>query len=248
MSPASKEYPDRSLARDGDACGVEPQTHRHVGPAWEQPGARPANDNANNNPMSAGRKPHTELIVIGASAGGVSALLALLGPLPASYALPIVALLHLLPRHDSQLASVLGHRLALPVREPQDKEPVRAGHVYVASADYHLLIEADRCFAFSNEPAVSFARPSIDVLMTSAADAYGPTLAGVLLTGANMDGAEGMASIHVHGGLTLVQDPQDADVPTMPEAAIARCQPDHILPLKDMPHMLLQLAAAWTAR
>lgn len=192
-------------------------------------------------------RPPIELIVIGASAGGVSALLALLAPLPASFALPIVTVLHLLPRHDSQLGSVLGHRLALPVREPQDKEAVQAGHVYVASANYHLLIEADRCFAYSNEPPVSFARPSIDVLMASAADAYGPALAGVLLTGANMDGAEGMAAIHARGGLTIVQDPQDADVPTMPEAAIARSRPDHILPLRAISPMLQQLAAARNA-
>lgn len=196
--------------------------------------------------MKAARPP-IELIVIGASAGGVAALLTLLAPLPAGYALPIVVLLHLLPRHDSQLSHVLSHRLALPVREPQDKEPVLPGHVYVASANYHLLIEADHHFAFSNEPPVSFARPSIDVLMTSAADAYGPALAGVLLTGANMDGAEGMAAIQAGGGLTIVQRPEDADVPTMPEAAIARSRPDHILPLRDMPPLLLQLAAGRAA-
>ncbi|HEY9108829.1 MAG TPA: chemotaxis protein CheB [Roseateles sp.] len=183
----------------------------------------------------------TKLIVIGASAGGVAALLALLSPLPASYALPIVAVLHLLPRHASQLGSVLSHQLALPVREPQDKEPVRAGTVYVAGPDYHLLIEADRHFAYSSEPPVSFARPSVDVLMASAADAYGPALAGVLLTGANMDGAEGMAAIRAAGGLTIVQQPEDADVPTMPETAIARCQPDHILPLRGITALLLNL-------
>jgi two-component system chemotaxis response regulator CheB len=189
-------------------------------------------------------RPPIELIVIGASAGGVAALLALLRPLPKDFALPIVAVLHLLARHESQLAAVLSHHLALPVREPQDKEPVRAGAVYVASADYHLLIEADRSFAFSSEPPVSFSRPSIDVLMTSAADAYGPALAGLLLTGANMDGAEGMAAIHARGGLTIVQQPDDADVATMPEAAIARCRPHHILALKDMPPMLMKLASA----
>ena len=97
------------------------------------------------------------------------------------------------------------------------------------------------------EPPVCFARPSIDVLMTAAADAYGPALAGVLLTGANMDGAEGMAVIHALGGLTIVQEPQDADAPTMPEAAIARSQPDHILPLRDIGPMLLQLAAGRNA-
>lgn len=148
---------------------------------------------------------------------------------------------------DIELSSVEGHRLALPVHEPRDKEPVQAGHVYVASADYHLLIEADRRFAFSNEPPVSYARPSIDVLMASAADAYGPALAGVLLTGANRDGAEGMAAIHACGGLTIVQDPLDAEVPTMPAAAIARSKPDHVLPLRNIPPMLLQLAAARNA-
>jgi two-component system, chemotaxis family, protein-glutamate methylesterase/glutaminase len=189
-------------------------------------------------------RPPIELIVIGASAGGVAALLALLRPLPAGFALPIVVVLHLLARHESQLAAVLSHHLALPVREPRDKEPVCAGTVYVAGADYHLLIEADRSFAFSSDPPVSFARPSIDVLMASAADAYGPALAGLLLTGANMDGAEGMAAIHARGGLTLVQQPGDADVATMPEAAIARSRPDHILALKDMSSMLMKLASA----
>jgi len=186
--------------------------------------------------------PAIELIVIGASAGGVAALLGLLGPLPRNYPLPIVALLHLLPRHESQLGRVLAASLALPVREARDKERIADGTVYVASPDYHLLIETDRSFAFSGEPPVSFARPSIDVLMTSAADAYGPALAGVLLTGANVDGAEGMAAIHRAGGLTLVQTPGEADVPTMPQAAIARCPPDHVLPLAGIRRMLLRLA------
>jgi two-component system, chemotaxis family, protein-glutamate methylesterase/glutaminase len=173
-----------------------------------------------------------ELVVVGASAGGVAALLALLGPLPASYPLPVVAVLHLLPRHESRLGRVLAHRLALPAREARDKEAIAAGTVYLASPDYHLLIETDRSFSFSSEPPVSFARPSIDVLMSSAADAYGAALAGVLLTGANMDA----------GGLTIVQQPAEADVPTMPQAAIARCRPDHILPLQDIQRMLARLA------
>lgn len=193
-------------------------------------------------------RPPAELIVIGASAGGVSALLTLLSPLPAGFRLPIVALLHLLPRRESRLCSVLSHALSLPVREPVDKEVLQPGHVYVGSPDYHLLIELDRSVSYSGEPPVSFARPSIDVLMTSAADAYGPAAVGVLLTGANADGAEGMAAIRACGGITLVQDPADAEVPTMPEAAIARCRPDHILPLNDMPQMLLQLARTGGAR
>lgn len=193
-------------------------------------------------------RPPVELVVIGASAGGVSALLTLLSPLPAGFRLPIVALLHLLPRRESRLCSVLRHALTLPVREPVDKETIQPGCVYVGSPDYHLLVELDRSFSYSGEPPVSFARPSIDVLMTSAADAYGPAAVGVLLTGANADGAEGMAAIRARGGITLVQDPADAEVPTMPEAAIARCRPDHILPLNDMPQMLLQLARTGGAR
>ncbi|MBL8278082.1 MAG: chemotaxis protein CheB [Pelomonas sp.] len=189
-------------------------------------------------------RPRAELVVVGASAGGVSALMALLAPLPPNFPVPVVAILHLLPRRESRLCHVLGGLLALPVREPRDKEAIEPGHVYVASPDYHLLIELDRSFSFSGEPPVSFARPSIDVLMTSAADAYGPGLVGMLLTGANMDGAEGMAAIKARGGLTLVQDPADAEVPTMPQSAIDRCTPDHILPLQDMPQLLLRLARA----
>lgn len=197
--------------------------------------------NATRRLLAGGARPPVELVAIGASAGGVAALLTLLSPLPANYALPIVAVLHLLPRRQSQLGSVLAHRLALPVREAQDKEPIEPGHIYLASANYHLLVELDRTFSFSSEPPVSFARPSIDVLMDSAADAYGPALAGVLLTGANMDGAEGMAAIKSQGGLTVVQQPQDADVATMPQAAIDRCSPDHVMPLREIQQMLLRL-------
>lgn len=195
-------------------------------------------------PPSRQGRPRAELIVVGASAGGVSALMALLSPLPAGFPVPIVAVLHLLPRHPSQLCAVLGSTLALRVCEPVDKQPIEPGRVYVASPDYHLLIEHRRSFAFSSEPPVSFARPSIDVLMTSAADAYGPALVGVLLTGANMDGAQGMAAIRARGGLTLVQLPADAEVPTMPEAAIALGAPDHVLRVSEMPSLLLRLARA----
>lgn len=191
--------------------------------------------------LASGARPPVELVAIGASAGGVAALLTLLTPLPANFTLPIVAVLHLLPRRQSQLGSVLAHRLAVPVREAQDKEPIEPGTIYLASANYHLLVENDRSFSFSSEPPVSFARPSIDVMMASAADAYGPALAGVLLTGANMDGAEGMAAIKTQGGMTVVQQPQDADVATMPQAAIDRCAPDHVLPLRDIQQLLLRL-------
>jgi len=182
-----------------------------------------------------------ELIVVGASAGGVAALSALLSPLPAGYRLPIVAVLHLLPRHGSRLAEVLAHQLALSVCEPQDKEAIRPGTVYLASPDYHLLVEPERELSFSSEPPVGFARPSIDLLMASAADAYGPALAGILLTGANADGAEGLAAIKAAGGFTIVQHPADAEASTMPEAAIARCAPDLVLPLRGIAQWLREL-------
>jgi two-component system, chemotaxis family, protein-glutamate methylesterase/glutaminase len=188
------------------------------------------------------RMPHeARLVVIGASAGGVSALLHLLAPLPGDYALPVLAALHLSPRHESRLAAVLGHRLAMRVCEPRDKEPLQPGVVYVAAPDYHLLVEREHCLSFSNEDPVCFARPSIDVLMCSAADAYGPAVVGVLLTGANMDGAEGLAAVKALGGTTIVQLPADAEVATMPQAAIALHAPDHVLPLTGIRQLLRQL-------
>jgi two-component system chemotaxis response regulator CheB len=177
----------------------------------------------------AGRR--IEAVVIGASAGGVEALGALLPSLPAHYGLPVFCILHLPADHESRLAELFGERLALPVKEAVDKEAIAPGTVYFAGSGYHLSVEQDFTFSLSCEPPVHFARPAIDVLMASSADAYGPGLVGILLTGANHDGAEGMACIHAAGGLTVVQDPHDAQVATMPQSAIDRFSPHLILPL-----------------
>jgi two-component system chemotaxis response regulator CheB len=177
----------------------------------------------------AGRR--IEAVVIGASAGGVEALGALLPTLPAGYRLPVFCILHLPPDRESRLTELFAERLALPVREAADKEGIEAGTVYFAGSGYHLSVERDFTFSLSCEPPVHFARPAIDVLMESSADAYGPGLVGILLTGANHDGAEGMAYIHASGGLTVVQDPDDAQVATMPKSAIDRFAPHLILPL-----------------
>jgi len=177
----------------------------------------------------AGRR--IEAVVIGASAGGIDALLALLPLLPAGYGLPVVCILHMPPDRDSRLADLFADRLNLPAREAADKAPVEPGPVYFAPPAYHLSIEADRRFSLSQEPPVHFARPSIDVLLESAADAYGPGLAGILLTGANHDGADGMARVRACGGLTVVQDPAEAQSATMPAEAIRRARPDLVLPL-----------------
>ncbi|QRY77448.1 chemotaxis protein CheB [Pseudomonas sp. PDNC002] len=189
--------------------------------------------------MSAPRE--VRAVVIGASAGGVDALFQLFTGLPANFSLPLVAVLHLPEDHESQLVDLFARRLAIPVQEARDKAPVEAGTLYFASAGYHLSIERDHTFALSREAPRNFSRPSIDILFDSAADAYREGLAGILLTGANQDGAEGLAHIHRLGGLSIVQDPTDAAVSTMPEAAIALHAPDYILPLREIHALLTRL-------
>jgi len=182
-----------------------------------------------------------EAVVIGASAGGFEALLAILQGLPANYPMPLVAVLHLPEHHESRLAELFGRRLLLQVREARDKESLAPGILYFAPSGYHLSIENDHSFSLSCEERVSYARPSIDVLFASAADAYGKSLAGILLTGANYDGAAGLAGMQVAGALTIVQDPASAEIATMPEAAIRRMKPDLILPLAEIHSVLRKL-------
>jgi two-component system chemotaxis response regulator CheB len=181
-----------------------------------------------------------EAVVIGGSAGCVDALVELLPALPRGYRLPVFCILHLPADRESRLVEIFGGRLPVPVREAADKEEIVPGTVYFAGPGYHLSVERDFTFSLSCEPPVAFARPAIDVLMESAADAYGPGLAGILLTGANHDGAEGMAAIHAGGGFTVVQDPEDAQVPTMPLEALRRFRPNLVLPLAGI-HALLPL-------
>jgi two-component system, chemotaxis family, protein-glutamate methylesterase/glutaminase len=195
-----------------------------------------------NIPQSPGRR--VEAVMLGASAGGIEALLALLHELPSPWSLPVVIVLHLPEGHESHLAEIFAERLLLPVHEAADKMPIAPGHVYFAPPGYHLSVERDRRFSLSCEPPVHFSRPSIDVLMASAADAYGAALAGVLLTGANDDGAEGLRRIHLAGGITAVQDPDEARIPAMPQAALALHSPDHVLPLRKLRALLLQLESA----
>lgn len=182
-----------------------------------------------------------EAVVIGASAGGVTALLSLLSGLPASFRLPLIAVLHLSEDRDSQLADIFQHRLSIAVREAADKEKIEPATLYFAGSRYHLSVEMDRSFSLSCEAPVHYSRPSIDVLMESAADAYGASLAGILLTGANFDGAAGLAKIRRRGGLTVVQDPAEAEVATMPAAAIRKLHPNWILTLDGIRSLLLKL-------
>jgi two-component system chemotaxis response regulator CheB len=172
-----------------------------------------------------------DALVIGASAGGLEALSAIVPALPAGFALPIAVVIHLPPREPSLLARIFEQKCALPVREVEDKDPIRPGTVYFAPPNYHLLCEDRTQFALTADDPVNFSRPSIDVLFESARDAFGARLLGILLTGANDDGARGLCAIHEAGGLTVVQDPATTMAPQMPAAAIARCRPDLVLPL-----------------
>ncbi|MER2098995.1 MAG: chemotaxis protein CheB [Pseudomonas qingdaonensis] len=183
----------------------------------------------------------TDAIVVGASAGGVSALLTVFAALPADYAIALLCVLHLPDDRHSQLAEVFSRRLQRPVQEARDKESVVPGMIYVAGPGYHLSVERDRSLSLSQEDRVHFSRPSIDILFESAADAYGDGLVGVLLTGANEDGARGLARIKEHGGTTLIQDPHEAQVAVMPEAALALHRPYHILPLNGIGQLLAKL-------
>ena len=182
-----------------------------------------------------------EALVIGASAGGISALRAILPALSPRLSMPVVVVVHMPDVRDSMLAEVFQPHLRIPSRQAQDKQQLDAGVVYFAPPGYHLSIERERCFSLSQEEPVHFSRPAIDILMESAADAYGARLAGILLTGASNDGAAGMAAIGAAGGLTIVQDPASAEIPTMPAAAIRLRAPDLVLPLPELRTLLTML-------
>ncbi|WP_456026822.1 chemotaxis protein CheB [Pseudomonas capeferrum] len=185
-----------------------------------------------------------EAIVVGASAGGVEALLTIFGGLPQGFGLPIVAVLHLPDERRSQLAEVFARRLRITVREARDKEVIEAGTLYFAGPGYHLSVEHDRSLSLSQEDRVHHSRPSIDYLFASAADAYGESLLAILLTGANQDGARGLAHVKRSGGTTVVQDPKDARIAVMPLAALALHTPDYILTLSQIGSLLALLESS----
>ncbi|MFL6213563.1 MAG: chemotaxis protein CheB [Blastocatellia bacterium] len=181
-----------------------------------------------------------ELIVAGASLGGFDALAALLSALPEDYPLPLAVVQHRSVDSDDLLSVLLQRASRLPINEVEDKQPILPGTVYIAPANYHLLVERDH-FALSVDDRVRYARPSIDVMFESAADAYRERLAAILLSGSNDDGARGMARVKARGGLTIVQDPASAESARMPAAAIAATPIDHVLPLAGIAQLLTSL-------
>jgi two-component system chemotaxis response regulator CheB len=185
-----------------------------------------------------------ELIVIGCSMGGMHALQVIFETLPKAFPLPIVVAQHRYKTSNDALPAFFRRHSVLEVVDAIDKQWVKPGHVYLAPADYHLLV--DRTdehgeLSLSIDAAVAHSRPSIDVLFESAADAYRETLIGIVLTGANNDGTRGAARIKQRGGFVLVQDPKTAEAPAMPEAAIAAGRVDRILPLDRIGPFLVEL-------
>lgn len=161
-------------------------------------------------------------VVIGGSSGAIDALMVMLPAFPAGMRASVIVVLHLPRDRRSLLVDIFQERCALPVYEAQDQMPVLPGHLYFAPPDYHLLVDQGPRLALSLDPPLNFSRPSIDVLFDSAADCFGGQLMGVLLSGANDDGAAGLAGIREAGGYTVVQAPGSATMPTMPEAALQR--------------------------
>jgi two-component system chemotaxis response regulator CheB len=184
-----------------------------------------------------------EIVVVGTSWGGLAALRELVGGLPASFGLPLVIVQHRHKRSGLLLPSLLQDSTRLCVCETEDKAPIEPGNVYIAPADYHLLIE-DGHFALSIDEPVRYSRPSIDVTFISAADSYGEHSAGVVLTGANADGSRGLKRIYDRGGLTLVQRPSLAESPAMPTAALQAVPHARVLSIEEIVATLAALPAA----
>jgi two-component system chemotaxis response regulator CheB len=182
-----------------------------------------------------------EAVVLGVSSGGMEALSTLLPRLPEHFPLPIIVVQHLHPHSDDFLPRYLDEKCRLAVKQAEEKEPVIPGTVYIAPSNYHLLIEQDRTFSLSTAERINYARPSVDVLFETAADAYGAGLIGVILTGANNDGGHGLQCIKACGGLAIVQDPATAEADAMPRAAIAAAQVDYVLSLHEIGDLLIML-------
>lgn len=183
-------------------------------------------------------------VAIGASAGAVQALTRILPALPAGYPLPVLIVVHVPPDRANALVTLFKDRCKVEVKEAEDKEPAVPGVIYFAPSDYHLLVEADGSLSLSSDELVNHSRPSIDVLLESSADAFGPGLAGVVLTGANDDGAAGLRAVTDAGGVAIVQDPAGAYVATMPAAALAACSSAKVMSLDAVTDYLLSLGAA----
>ena len=186
---------------------------------------------------------HTGAVVIGTSAGGMEALAQIIPKLPANFPVPVIIVQHISPHSENYITVHLNKLSKIHVKEADEKELVKAGNVYIAPPNYHLLVELDKTLSLTTCERVSYARPSIDILFETAAEAYEQQLIGVLLTGANSDGAKGLLKIHNFGGVTIVQNPATAAVHIMPQSALDLFQPTKILDVDKIADYLMRITA-----
>ncbi len=184
-----------------------------------------------------------EVVVIGSSWGGLKALSVLLARLNGDFPLPILIVQHQHRNSAGLLAGILKERTLLNVVEAEEKDSIKPGNIYIAPAGYHLLIESDKTVSLSNDDLVNYSRPSVDVLFESAAEVYREKTIGVVLTGANNDGAQGMKRIKQFGGLAMVQNPKTAEADSMPRAAIKTADVDYIATLEDIADLLIKYSS-----
>lgn len=184
---------------------------------------------------------HYEAIVIGVSSGGMNVLKIISAALPIDFKIPIIIVQHVGAHSDSKWIQLLNEKSNLLIKEADEKEKIEKGTMYIAAPNYHLLIEKDKTFSLTIDERVNFARPSIDVLFESAAEAYREKLIGIVLTGSNNDGTKGIIRIKECGGLTIIQDPKTAESPYMPKSAIDAIEADYILSLEDIVELLIKI-------
>jgi two-component system chemotaxis response regulator CheB len=182
-----------------------------------------------------------EAIVIGVSSGGMNAMKIMFSLLPKNFNIPIIIVQHIGARSDGHFIHLLNKQSNVSIKEADEKEKIEKGTVYIAPPNYHLMIERDKTFSLTIDERVNYARPSIDVLFESAADAYKDQLIGVILTGSSSDGTLGFKKIKEYGGLTIAQDPKTAESSFMPASAIALVQMDFILSLDEIIMLLIKI-------
>jgi two-component system chemotaxis response regulator CheB len=197
-------------------------------------------------PGSAGIAERYGIVALAASAGGITALSRVLGELPVGFPVPVLVVQHLDPRHETVIAQVLGRRTQLRVKLAETEERIRAGIIYVAPPDRHLLVDSAGKLTLTSSELVHFVRPSADLLFESVAGAYGPRAVACVLTGTGRDGAMGVGAVKSRGGTVIVQDPASAEFAGMPEAAVAGCPVDFVLPLEEIGSVIRGLVEVGT--
>jgi two-component system chemotaxis response regulator CheB len=179
-----------------------------------------------------------KIIVIGGSAGSLTVLFEVFPALLPNLQSTIILVLHRKNSADSILSDLLATKTKIPTKEIEDKDPILPGNIYLAPADYHLLIEKNYTFSLDDSEKINFSRPSLDVTFESAADIFGPSLIGILLSGANEDGTAGLMAVKQSGGFTVAQKPESAQMPFMPQHAIAHTEIDQILDIKEITNFI----------